>query len=79
MRCEHCGALQLNGDGYCHVCAAPLARGQLRRATLPPAPVVSTRNKWQTRVALAAIAVLLLLCLGLAVAGFGLTALIRWS
>ncbi len=76
--CERCGALPPNGDGYCHVCGTPLARGLVRRGRLPAAPAITGRSRWLTRLILASVAVLVLLCLGLVVAGFGLTAFIRW-
>ncbi len=80
MRCGQCGALQLNGNGYCWACAAPLELGAVpRRATLPASPAVSPQSRRLTALILAAVAFLLLICLGLVVAGYGLTALIDWG
>ena len=80
VRCGHCGALQVNGNGYCWVCAAPLEPGAVRRrAGLPVSPAASPQSRRSTALILAAVAFLLLVCVGLVVAGFGLTALIRWE
>lgn len=80
MRCERCGAYQASGDGYCRACDAPLNRVGVPRLT--PMTVVragSARERWLSFVALAAIAILLLICLVLAVLAYGLSALIQWA
>lgn len=82
MRCQRCGALQLNGSGYCRVCAAPLAHdGELARAAPAPRPArpASGRSRRLTAITLAAAGFLLLVCLTLAALTFSLTALIRWD
>lgn len=48
------------------------------RGRPPAAPAATPRSRRLTRLILASVALLLLLCLGLVVVSLGLTASIRW-
>lgn len=55
-----------------------MAGGTAGRGRPPAAPAATPRSRWLTRLILASVALLVLLCLGLVVASLGLTASIRW-
>ena len=78
MRCEACGAVGGDGDGYCRVCAAPLARGAVAPALLPSPPRSTRRSRALTIITLSALSLLLLLCVVISALSVGLSALIQW-
>lgn len=79
VRCRRCGRPWRAGEDSCGHCGAPFVAGVAAGRGRPPAaPAATPRSRWLTRLILASVALLLLLCLGLVVTGLGLTASIRW-